>query len=49
MVLKVFESFIVYTHCTYICFSMQVFEDAYKSPISCIVIDDIESLLGKCI
>lgn len=27
--------------------SLQVFEDAYKSPISCIVIDDIESLLGK--
>lgn len=26
---------------------LQVFEDAYKSPISCIVIDDIESLLGK--
>ena len=48
MVLKFFESFIVHTH-TYICFSIQVFEDAYKSPISCIVIDDIESLLGKCI
>ena len=25
----------------------KVFEDAYKSEISCIVIDDIERLLGK--
>ena len=25
----------------------QIFDDAYKSPISCIVIDDIERLLGE--
>lgn len=24
----------------------QIFDDAYKSPLSCIVIDDIERLLG---
>ena len=24
-----------------------MFEDAYKSPLSCVVIDDIERLLGK--
>lgn len=26
----------------------KVFEDAYRSEISCIVIDDIERLLGEC-
>jgi len=25
----------------------QIFEDAYKSPLSCIILDDIEGLLGK--
>lgn len=25
----------------------QIFEDAYKSQLSCVVVDDIERLLGK--
>jgi len=32
--------------CSYNCF-MQVFEDSYKSPYSCVIVDDIERLLGK--
>ena len=28
---------------------LKVFDDAYKSVLSCIVIDDIERLLGTCV
>lgn len=30
----------------YFCFS-QIFDDAYKSPLSCVIVDDIERLLGE--
>lgn len=26
---------------------LQVFEDAYKSPLSLVIVDDVERLLGK--
>ena len=25
---------------------LQVFDDAYKSPLSCVIVDDIDQLLG---
>lgn len=30
-----------------VCFLTQIFEDAYKSQLSCVVVDDIERLLGE--
>ena len=31
----------------FIIIALQVFDDAYKSPLSLVIVDDIERLLGK--
>lgn len=33
--------------CVCVCFTTQIFDDAYKSQLSCVVVDDIERLLGE--